>query len=101
MDLSGASQERPIIAAGLAGMRSTRYVEFHTGRPRYPVQKCHLNAAVYDTQTWEQATAAKRWCVAVNNDGRFGRWSYHLVRHPADLGTVIDKQSVAPVPAAA
>ena len=48
-----------------------------------------------------KATAAKRRCAAVNNDGRFGRWGYHLVRHPADLGTVIDKQSVAPVPAAA
>jgi len=155
IDLSGASQERPIIAAGLAGMRSTRFVEFHTGRQPSPVTKCHLNAAVYDTKTWEQAAAfaldthaavrrwvkndhlgfvvpyrkdgvrrnylpdfivelasgerliieikgqdqnkdaeikaaaARRWCSAVNNDGRFGRWSYHLLRHPGDMGSVL------------
>lgn len=52
--VGGCEAEPPRVehrahAAGLAGMRSTRYVEFHTGRPRYPVQKCHLNAAVYDT----------------------------------------------------
>jgi type III restriction enzyme len=157
VDLSGASQERPIIAAGLAGMRSTRYVEFHTGRQPSPVQKCHLNACVYDTQTWEQAAAftldthsrvrrwvkndhlgfvvpyrkdgirrnylpdfivelhdgpfliveikgqigdgeikaaaAQRWCTAVNNDGRFGAWTYHLVRHPGDLGKILDLQA--------
>jgi len=153
VDLSGASQERPIIAAGLAGMRSTRYVEFYTGRQPSPVQKCHLNACVYDTKTWEQAaaftldnhprvakwvkndhlgfqvpyrkdgvkrnylpdfiieldpgefmvveikgqmgdaqikaSAAERWCTAVNNDGRFGRWTYHLVMHPGSLAAVI------------
>jgi type III restriction enzyme len=156
VDASGASQERPIIAAGLAGKRSTRYVEFYTGRQPSPVQKCHLNACVYDTKTWEQAAAfvldthlkvrrwvkndhlgfvvpyrkdgvrrnylpdfivelhdgqflvveikgqigdgeikaaaAQRWCVAVNNDGRFGWWSYHLVRHPGDLSGILDRQ---------
>lgn len=157
VDIAGAAQERPIIAAGVAGMRSTRHVQFHTGRPLYPVAKCHLNAAVYDTKSWEQAaamgldtharvqawvkndhlgftvpyrnagvrreylpdfivrltdgqflvieikglirdgdvkaTAAHRWCAAVNNDGRFGHWTYHLVRHPADLGKVVTQQS--------
>lgn len=160
VDLSGASQERPIIAAGLAGMRSTRFVEFYTGRQPSPVQKCHLNACVYDTKTWEQAAAfaldthsrvrrwvkndhlgfvipyrkdgirrnylpdfivelvdsqflvveikgqigdseikaaaAQRWCTAVNNDGRFGRWTYHLVRHPGDLGKVLAQQPMMP-----
>ena len=160
VDLFGASQERPIIAAGLAGIRSTRHVEFHTGRQLYPVKRCHLNATVYDTKTWEQAAAmvldtharvaawvkndhlgfvvpyrnagirrdylpdfvvrlidgqylvieikgqirdgdvkavaAQRWCAAVNNDGRFGRWSYHLVRHPADLGKVLRDQPAVP-----
>jgi type III restriction enzyme len=165
VDISGASQERPIIAAGLAGMRSTRHVEFHTGRPLYPATKCHLNAAVYDTKTWEQAaamaldthtrvqawvkndhlgftvpyrnagvrrdylpdfivrltdaqfliveikglirdgdvkaTAAQRWCAAMNNDGRFGLWSYHLVRHPGDLGKVLEQQPAIPTQKAA
>ena len=32
-----------------------------------------------------KAGAAKRWCEAVNRDGRFGNWSYHLMKHPADL----------------
>ena len=165
VDLSGASQERPIIAAGLAGMRSTRYVEFSTGRQPSPVQKCHLNACVYDTKTWEQAAAfaldtnprvrrwvkndhlgfvvpyrkdgirrnylpdfivelfdaqflvveikgqlgdaeikaaaAQRWCAAVNNDGRFGQWTYHLVRHPGDLGKILDQQPAVSKQAAA
>ena len=142
---------------GLAGMRSTRFVEFATGRLPSPVQKCHLNACVYDTKTWEQAAAfaldthprvrrwvkndhlgfvvpyrkdgirrnylpdfiveltdgpklvieikgqmgdgeikagaARRWCAAVNNDGRFGQWSYHLVTDPGDVGRVIDQAS--------
>jgi type III restriction enzyme len=73
VDLSGESQERPIISAGLAGIRSTRHVEFYTGRQPSPVQKCHLNACVYDTKTWEQAAAfvldtnagVRRW---VKND---------------------------------
>lgn len=34
--------------------------------------------------------AAKRWCEAVNRDGRFGRWSYHLMKHPADLMKLLD-----------
>ena len=37
-----------------------------------------------------KAAAAQRWCQAVNNDGRFGRWSYHLVRQPPELIKVID-----------
>ena len=155
VDESGKTQERPIITPGPAGERSTRHVEFFTGRQPWPVQKCHLNAIVTDTKTWEQAAAtaldahegvakwvkndhlgfvvpyrkdgirrrylpdfivdlttgerlmvevkgqpgdaevkaqaAHRWCTAVNNDGRFGRWSYHIVRQPADLMKLLDK----------
>lgn len=154
VDESGKNQERPVIAPGPAGLRSTRHVEFFTGRHPWPVQKCHLNAMVADTKTWEQsaataldahpsvahwvkndhlgfqvpyrkdgvrrrylpdfivvlvtgermvieikgqigdaevkAAAAHRWCNAVNNDGRFGRWSYHLVRQPPDLMKILD-----------
>jgi type III restriction enzyme len=155
VDETGKNNERPIISPGAAGERSTRYVEFHTGRPPWPVQKCHLNAMVADTKTWEQAAAtafdahpsvrrwvkndhlgfvvpyrkdgvrrkylpdfiietiagehviveikgelgdaeikaaaAHRWCNAVNNDGRFGRWSYAMLRHPADLMNMLNR----------
>jgi type III restriction enzyme len=155
VDASGAAMERPIIAAGPAGERSSSYVEFATGRQPWPAHKCHLNAIVADTNTWEQAAAtaldahpavdrwvkndhlgfvvpyrkdgmrkrylpdfivelldgqrlvveikgqmgdaeikaaaAQRWCRAVNNDGRFGRWSYHLVKHPPDLSRLLDE----------
>jgi len=154
VDESGKNQERPVITPGPAGERSTRHVEFFTGRQPWPVLKCHLNAMVADTKTWEQsaataldahdavrrwvkndhlgfqvpyrkdgvrrrylpdfivelvsgerliveikgqagdaevkAAAAHRWCNAVNNDGRFGRWSYHLVRQPPDLMKLLD-----------
>lgn len=154
LDDSGQTQERPIIAPGPAGERSTRYVEFYTGKKPYPATRCHLNALVCDTKTWEQAaasaldahaavrcwvknehlgfvipyrkdgvrrrylpdfivelasgerliveikgqlgdaevkaSAAYRWCNAVNNDGRFGRWRYHLVRQPPDLMRLLD-----------
>ena len=158
VDESGRNQERPVIAPGPAGERSTRHVEFFTGRQPWPAQKCHLNAMVADTRTWEQAAAtafdaheavarwvkndhlgfvvpyrkdgvrrrylpdfivdlasgehlvveikgqtgdaevkaaaAHRWCSAVNNDGRFGRWTYHIVRQPPDLTKVLDAASM-------
>jgi type III restriction enzyme len=37
-----------------------------------------------------KAAAAERWCRAVNNDGRFGTWSYHLVMHPGALTRLLD-----------
>jgi type III restriction enzyme len=146
VDESGANRERPIVA----GVRSTKWVDFHTGKDIAPVQKCHLNAGVFDTKLFEQQAAfvldtntvvdrwvknerlgfvipyrregvmrryfpdfivvaedgeklivetkgrdapdvgtkkaaAVRWCQAVNNDGRFGRWSYHLVWEVGEL----------------
>ncbi|QVN12397.1 BPTD_3080 family restriction endonuclease [Burkholderia sp. LAS2] len=158
VDESGQAQELPIISAGAAGMRSTRFVEFATGRDLWPVTRSHLNAMVADTKKWEQSAAycldthpqvrawvkndhlgfgvpyrkdgtkrnylpdfivelvsgkklvveikgqviddalikeaaAKRWCEAVNRDSRFGRWSYHLMKHPADLMKLLDQQN--------
>jgi len=154
VDETGKTLERPIITPGPAGMRSSKHVEFYTGRQPWPVQKCHLNAMVADTKTWEQAAAtaldahpgvarwvkndhlgfvvpyrkdgtrrhylpdfvvelvsgdrllveikgqigdaeikaaaAQRWCQAVNNDGRFGLWSYRMVRQPPDLMKALD-----------
>ena len=48
-----------------------------------------------------KATAAQRWCAAVTNDGRFERWTYHLVRHPSDLSQVLERQPAYPVARAA
>ncbi|HEY4071563.1 MAG TPA: hydrolase [Herbaspirillum sp.] len=154
VDESGKNHERPLISPGAAGERSTRHVEFYTGRQPWPAYKCHLNAMVADTKTWEQsaataldshsvvarwvkndhlgfvipyrkdgilrrylpdfivelaggerliieikgqigdaevkAVAAHRWCNAVNNDSRFGQWTYHLVRQPSDLIKLLD-----------
>jgi len=53
VDESGASQERAI----LTGIRSTKWVDFHTGKNIAPVQKCHLNAGVFDTKQFEQQAA--------------------------------------------
>jgi type III restriction enzyme len=157
VDEQGANRERPVIPSGPAGMRSTRHVQFFTGRTPWPVHRCLLNAMVADTKTWEQAAAtvldthprvarwvendrlgfvipyrrdgerrrylpdfivdlatgehliveikgqlgdaeikaaaAWRWCHAVNTDGRFGRWSYHLVRQPPDLGKLLGREA--------
>ena len=41
-----------------------------------------------------KAAAAHRWCNAVNNDGRFGRWSYHMVKQPANLSGLLDRMAV-------
>lgn len=56
-DESASQQERPIIPRGAAGTRSTSQVDFHTRRDLSAAQKCHLNALVADTKTWEQAAA--------------------------------------------
>jgi type III restriction enzyme len=146
VDESGELHERAVIP----GSRSTQWVDFHTGKDIAPVQKCHLNAGVFDTKLFEQQAAfifdtharvdrwvkndrlglivpyrrdgvprryfpdfvvvlddgeqllvetkgrdaddvgikqaaAVRWCKAVNNDGRFGRWTYYLVWEPGEL----------------
>jgi len=57
VDAGGDSQEQPILAPGAASTRSTRFVNFHTGKPLHDVQKCHLNAAVFDSD-WEREAAS-------------------------------------------
>lgn len=52
----GQSQERPILVPGAAASRSTRVVNFHTGKPLHEVRRCHLNAAVFDSD-WERQAA--------------------------------------------
>ncbi|HTN60244.1 MAG TPA: hydrolase [Devosia sp.] len=54
---STSEAEVAIVPQGAAGRGSTLYVDFHTTKPIYPVNHCHLNAMVADTQKWEQSAA--------------------------------------------
>jgi type III restriction enzyme len=153
VDGGGASQEKAVFAPGAAGMRSTRVVNFHTGKELHEVQRCHLNAAVFDSDWERQAAelldshlavaawvkndrlglvvpyrkdgtprkylpdflvdlrngrhviveikgqegdaaikkaAAERWCRAVSNDGRYGKWTYRLCFGADELMVVLD-----------
>jgi type III restriction enzyme len=153
VDHGGVSQERAVFAPGAAAVRSTRMVNFHTGKDLHDVQRCHLNAAVFDSD-WERQTAellgshpavaawvkndrlglvipyrkegtprkylpdfvvalqsgdrliieikgqvgdaaikkaaAERWCRAVNNGGRYGKWAYRLCFGTEELRGVLD-----------
>ena len=53
----GGERELPAILKGGAGMRSTQSVDFQTSREIRSIEKCHLNALVADTKTWEQCGA--------------------------------------------
>ena len=51
---AGASREKArAIAPGAAGVRSTRVVNFYTGKELHDARRCHLNAAVFDFG-WER-----------------------------------------------
>jgi len=56
VDSGGASQEKPVLAPGAAATRSSRVVNFHTGKQLHEVERCHLNAAVFDSD-WERQAA--------------------------------------------
>jgi type III restriction enzyme len=56
VDGGGASQEKAVFAPGAAGTRSTRTVNFYTGKELHDVGRCHLNAAVFDSD-WEKEAA--------------------------------------------
>jgi type III restriction enzyme len=58
VDDGGESKEQAVIAPGAAGVRSTRLVDFHTGKAIDwdNVKKSHLNAAVFDSE-WEREAA--------------------------------------------
>ena len=47
--------ELPRIATGAAGQGSTHYVDYHTLKSVYAVNKCHLNLMAADTNRWEQS----------------------------------------------
>ncbi len=54
---STAQSEVAVVPQGASGRGSTLFVDFHTTKPIYPVTRCHLNAMVADTQSWEQSAA--------------------------------------------
>ena len=70
---STSDAEVAVVPQGASGRGSTLYVDFHTTKLIYPINHCHLNAMVADTQKWEQSAAflldthpgVKRW---VKND---------------------------------
>ncbi|MDX2089783.1 MAG: DEAD/DEAH box helicase family protein [Kofleriaceae bacterium] len=44
-----------------------------------------------DEQDRAKIATAKKWCKAVNNDGRFGTWAYYQTRNPSELKTLLPK----------
>jgi type III restriction enzyme len=48
-----------------------------------------LEVKGFDERAEVKKAAAKRWCAAVNADGKFGRWHFEMVRNPADTGKAI------------
>lgn len=67
---SGTSEaEVAIIPQGAAGRGSTLYVDFHTTKPIFPANRCHLNAMVADTDKWEQSAA-----FLIDSHPRVSRW---------------------------
>lgn len=93
-------REVAVIPTGAAGRGSTLNVDFHSTKPIYPVNRCHLNAMVADTEKWEQSAAflldshpgVRRW---VKND-RLGFTIPHrhrgvVSRYVPDFIVVTDK----------
>lgn len=48
-----------------------------------------LEVKGYDPLADEKQAAARRWCAAINADGRHGRWTFHMVRDPSHLSKVL------------
>jgi type III restriction enzyme len=42
-----------------------------------------------------KTSAARRWVDAVNRDGRYGQWEYHLLRDPSELRVLLDRAMAA------
>ena len=48
-----------------------------------------LETKGYDPLESKKVEAAERWVNAVNADGRYGLWSYPLLKKPEDVGIVL------------
>ena len=57
-------------------------VRLESLEPRYLI----VETKGHDERLGEKEAAAKRWVNAVNADGRFGRWSYLLLKQRASIG---------------
>jgi type III restriction enzyme len=44
----------------------------------------------YDLLAEEKQAAARRWCAAVNADGQYGRWTFRMVRQPAEVPKAVE-----------
>lgn len=55
------------------------------GGPRHLI----LETKGYDPLDEVKEAAAKRWCAAVNSDGRYGLWSFAMARRMEDVPYLI------------
>jgi len=53
-----------------------------------------LETKGFDPLEQVKAAAAQRWVAAVNADGQFGKWEYHIARHPTQVRAVLDGATV-------
>lgn len=49
-----------------------------------------LEVKGYDEKAEVKQAAAKRWCDAVNADGRYGHWAFRMVKDPARVKEALD-----------
>jgi type III restriction enzyme len=56
-----------------------------------------LETKGYDPIDDVKEAAARRWCAAVNADGRYGWWSFAMARRMEDVPFLLDEAVAAPV----
>jgi type III restriction enzyme len=62
------------------------------GKPRHLI----LETKGYDPLDEVKEAAARRWCDAVNADGRYGSWSFAMARRMEDVPYLLDEAVAAP-----
>ena len=60
-------------------------VRLDSDKPTYLI----VETKGHDDKLAEKAAAANRWVDAVNSDGRFGQWSYVVLKQRASIGQEI------------
>jgi type III restriction enzyme len=78
--------------------------QFHEYYPDFLVRLQHegrevgtliLETKGYDERAEAKSQAAQRWVAAVNNDGRYGYWSYQIVYQPSGAATAARQAAAA------